>query len=318
MHSHEASFTVMHTILACKAYGRRPEAALEAAYAEVRRLELLFSRFLAESEVCGINERAGKALVAVSPDTMHVLKEAIAAGRRSEGLFDVTIAPLMNLWDFTHASASPSQAAIDSVLPLVDYRQVVVDEKTGRAGLGKPGMVLDLGGLAKGYAADRAKQVLLDCDIQSAYINLGGNVVLVGAKPDGSAWKVGIRHPRIPNALVGAISAEGSSVVTSGDYERFFIDEQGERQHHIVDPRTGRPSRSGLVSLTVACPQSLQADVLSTTCFLGGLEGCKKLLADLPEVGVFAIDDNLRGWITESLVPSFQPVTGLDISLLTL
>jgi len=317
MQSHEASFMVMHTVLVCKAYGRKPEAAIEAAYAEVKRLELLFSRFLAESEVSKINESAGKALVAVSPDTMQVLKEAIAVGHRSEGLFDVTIAPLMNLWDFTHASAAPAQAAIDSVLPLVDYRQVLVDEKTRRAGLGRPGMVLDLGGLAKGYAADRAKQVLLDWDIQSAYINLGGNVVLVGAKPDGSAWSVGIRHPRLENSLAGAVRATDLSVVTSGDYERFFIDEEGKRQHHIVNPKTGRPSRSGLVSLTVACPQSLQADALSTTCFLCGLEGCKKLLADLPEVGVFAIDENLQGWITESLVSSFQPVTGLNISLLS-
>jgi len=130
-----------------------------------------------------------------------VLQEAVAVGALSSGAFDVTIAPLMNLWDFTHAAIPPTQAAINEVRSRVDYRQIRLDVKNRRAGLGEQGMMLDLGGLAKGYAADRAKQVLIEWGIESAYINLGGNVLLLGSKPDGSAWKVGIRHPRIQNSL---------------------------------------------------------------------------------------------------------------------
>lgn len=318
MRSVEANLAVMHTQLSCKVYGEQPEAAIEAAFAEVKRLELLLSRFLPDSEVSSINTRAGDGLVDVSPDTIEVLQEAVAIGALSSGAFDVTIAPLMNLWDFTHAATPPTQAAIKEVRSLVDYRQIRLDVKNRRAGLGKQGMLLDLGGLAKGYAADRAKQVLIEWGIESAYINLGGNVLLLGSKPDGSAWKVGIRHPRIQNSLVGAIAAKDVSVVTSGDYERFFIDSQGKRQHHILDPRTGCPARSGLIGMTVVCPRSLHADALSTTFFLSGIKGCKKLLAELPEVGVFAIDEHLMGWISESLVPVFQPVTGLNISLLSI
>ena len=316
MHWYEASLAVMHTQLTCKAYGEQPEAAVEAAFAEVERLELVFSRFLAQSEISQINAHAGKTLVDVSVDTITVLQEAIAVGDLSCGLFDVTIAPLMNLWDFTHAKKAPTQNAIEEVRKCVDYRKLQVDVQAHRAGLCESGMSLDMGGLAKGYAADCAKQVLAAWGITSAYINIGGNVLLLGEKPDGSGWKVGIRHPRVASSLVGAIAAKDVSVVTSGDYERFFIDSEGAWYHHIVNPKTGYPSRSGLLSLTVVCPRSLHADALSTTFFLAGLDGCRRYLAQLPDVGVFALDANMHGWITESLVPAFQPVTGLGISLL--
>lgn len=317
MHSFEASLSVMHTLLHCKVYGQEGEAAIEAAFAEVKRLESVFSRFLPDSEVSKINAYAGKAMVDVSDDTLAVLGEALAIGELSGGLFDVTIAPLMNLWDFTHTNKPPSQEAIDAVLPLVDYHKLVVDSKNHRAGLTQRELMVDLGGLAKGYAADCAKRVLKERGIQSAYINLGGNVQLVGSKWDNSPWKVGIRHPRVENSLVGSIAATDVSVVTSGDYERFFIASDQRRYHHLVNPKTGYPGQSGIISLTVVCKQSLHADALSTALFLAGLDGCKQLLVDLPGVDVFAIDENLHCWITASLVPAFQPVTGLKISLLT-
>jgi thiamine biosynthesis lipoprotein len=183
---------------------------------------------------------------------------------------------------FHHAATPPTQAAIKEVRSLVDYRQIRLDVKNRRAGLGKQGMLLDLGGLAKGYAADRAKQVLIEWGIESAYINLGGNVLLLGSKPDGSAWKVGIRHPRIQNSLVGAIAAKDVSVVTSGDYERFFIDSQGKRQHHILDPRTAvRPLR--LDWYDGGLPRSLHADALSTTFFLSGIKGAKSSWPNFPK-----------------------------------
>lgn len=316
MHWYEASLAVMHTQLTCKAYGKQPESAVEAAFAEVQRLERVFSRFLAQSEISQINAHAGKGMVDVSLDTIKVLEEAISIGKLSCGLFDVTIAPLMNLWDFTHAKSSPPRNAIEEVLTYVDYRKLEVSVHTHRAGLRENGMLLDVGGLAKGYAADCAKQVLKARGIVSAYINIGGNVLLLGAKPDESAWKVGIRHPREASSLVGVIATKGVSVVTSGDYERFFIDSEGTWYHHIVNPKTGYSARSGLLSLTVVCPRSLHADALSTTLFIAGLEGSKKLLEQLPGVGIFAIDETMHGWISESLVPAFVPVTGLDISLL--
>ncbi len=313
----QRTIEVMHTQLSCKAYGVNAGKALDAACEQVSHLETVFSRFLDASEVSRINKQAGSASVEVSGDVLQVLQEAVAIGDMSGGLFDVTIAPLMDLWDFTHASKKPSSKAIEQALGLVDYRQLQMEVRAGRVGLGKPGMRLDLGGLAKGYAADCAKQVLIEWGIESAYLNLGGNVLLLGTKPDGTTWKVGIRHPRLENSLVGAISVKDVSVVTSGDYERFYIDETGARMHHIVDPRTGYPASTGLVSLTVVCPGSLHADALSTTLFLSGLEGCRNLLPGLADVGVFAIDTDMRGWITESLVSLFQPVTGLDISLLS-
>ena len=183
------------------------------------------------------------------------------------------------------------------------------------AELGRAGQAVDLGGIGKGYAGDRAKEVLRDHGIASAYANLGGNVITVGHKPDGTPWQIGIQHPRQEGALLGVLSVTDRSVVTSGDYQRFYIDGHGKRQHHILDPTTGYPAASGLISVTVVTDRSMVADVLSTALFVAGLERGLGLLEGYARAEAIFVDANLRVYVTRGLRPYFQPACGPGIAV---
>jgi FAD:protein FMN transferase len=167
---------------------------------------------------------------------------------------------------------------ITELLPLVGYKGLRLDDETTSAELQKEGQAVDLGGIAKGYAADEVKRILMENGITSAMINLGGNIAALGCRPDGKPWRIGIQNPLSPTGeFLAVIPVEDGAVVTSGSNERFFI-EDGVRYHHIIDPRTGRPARSGLLSVTVVCGNSADADALTTALFVLDREGGMKLL----------------------------------------
>jgi thiamine biosynthesis lipoprotein len=271
------------------------DEAFDSAKNEFFRIHQLTDRFAAQnlpdpnvSDIYRINQNPGPA-VPVSSDTLFLIQTALEVSRQSGGAFDIAIGSLMDLWDFKGARRVPSQSELDALLPLADDRQIQVDADAGTVTV-QHGMILDLGGLAKGYAADCAADALRRLDIRHAIINAGGNVYAIGRKPDGGSWRVGIRHPRKDGALLGVTEAVDQAVVSSGDYERYF-EADGIRYHHILDPKTGRPA-SGAISVTIVDSRSLMADVLSTTVFVLGKESLKNLLPQFDGTEALIMDED--------------------------
>ena len=302
----------MGTVVNQIVHGADARGATLAALREVRRLEALMSRFSPRSDVSRLNRAAGGKPVRLHPDAIRVLAKALEVSRLSGGAFDITASPLVSLWKVTSDSpALPPEDAIKQARRLVDYRCLTVDERSGTASLRDSGQMVDLGGIAKGYAADRALDIYRKRHVASAMIDLGGNIAVLGPKEDGSPWNVGIQDPDAPRGeCLGVLSVVGKSVVTSGDYERFF-EVDGQRYHHIVDPRTGYPAESGLRSVTVVASSSMTADALSTALFVLGLERGLELLrtinaeASSEDVEALFITAERNVYITPGLVPSF-------------
>ncbi len=261
--------------------------AAEAAFQEIRRLETLMSTYLAESDVSRVNRAAGETWTAVDPEVLGVIREALRYARLSGGALDITFKPLARLWQFEADSTPPSPAAVQQVLPLVDYGAVLIDGD-GRVRLERPGMAIGLGGIAKGYAADRAAEVLRQMGIANATINAGGDVRVMGRPSPERPWRIGIQHPRKRQALLEEVSLSAGAVATSGDYERFFVHE-GVRYHHILDVRTGFPAR-GCMSITVIGETAMMADALSTAAFVLGPEAGLALIEELPGAEAMLVD----------------------------
>lgn len=297
----------MGTLMAHQLHGAQAHACLADARAELTRLEGLLSRFIPSSDVCRINCSAGRGSERVSADTLAVLERARQAAERCGGCFDPTIGPLVDLWNIRGEEfALPDEPAIQAALALVDYRDLSVNDSAGTVGLRRAGQNLDLGGIGKGYAGDALMRLFGEYGIDSALSNLGGNVIARGCKPDGSLWQVGIRHPRREGALIGALAVVDRAVVTSGDDQRYRVDSRGRRYHHLLDPHTGSPARSGLLSVTVAAESALDADVYSTALFVAGLERGLALLRGQPGVETVFVDEDLRVFVTAGLAGDFQ------------
>lgn len=266
---------------------------------EVNRLEKAFSRFLPESDISRINRSAGNHCVPVSDDTFDLLTKSVEFSNRCNGCFDVTIGPLVDVWRAAKLQGfPPSERAIHEAVLLTGYVDLLLDPVNRTAGLARAGQSIDLGGIGKGYAADCLLKVYEQFGIQSACSNMGGHVVTVGTRPNGSHWQIGIQHPRNEDSLAGAVSVAGKSVVTSGDYQRFFTSSGGKRYHHILDPLTGCPADAGLISVTVVSDDSFAADALSTAIFVAGLEQGHDWLAGFPGTDAICIGRDFHIWVT--------------------
>ena len=233
-----------------------------------------------DSELNRINDAAGKNPVEVCDDVSAVLDAALNYARKSDGAFDPTIGTLVRLWGINTPNARvPSQDEIEKALSLVDWKKVQVKKSNGktRVFLEESGMILDLGGIAKGFAADELCLILREKKVRRAIIDLGGNILVWGNKPDGSDWKVGIKNPRDQSLEPPVILKVpgGNSVVTSGLYERYF-EQDGIIYHHILNPRTGYPVQNEVLSSTIISHSSMEADALSTTAFVLGPEEFEK------------------------------------------
>ena len=313
----QTTHQAMGTVMAHRAFGRHAEGSLRAVCREVARLEGLLSRFLPASDISRVNRSAGTRSEKISRETYEVLSEALVFSRRFPGCFDVTIGPLVSLWKAGRESLTqPDGARIKQALPLVNHRDLILNPEKGTAGLGNAGQSVDLGGIGKGFAGDRILEVFKEFGISSAYSNLGGNVVTVGAKPDGSPWQIGIQHPRQENSLIGSVAVVNQTVVTSGDYQRYFTDGQGKRRHHILDPTTGYPAESGLISVTIVTDRSVAADPLSTIVFVAGMENGLQFLRSFPDTEVILVDADTRVFVTKGLKDRFRAAEGIAATIL--
>jgi thiamine biosynthesis lipoprotein len=253
--------------------------ALEAALDEVARIERVMSPYIAESELSQVNAAAGGAPVVVSSELYGVVERAVALCDETGGLVDISFMPLGRIWDFqAEPFVVPSDEAIAQARDLVDCKAIELDSAVGTLRLPREGMALGLGAVAKGYAVDRASAVLSAAGFANHLVNGGGDVLGRGAKVDGP-WMVGIRHPREEGGLMGRMPLRDAAMVTSGDYER-FVEVEGVRYHHIIDPRTGRPA-SGLVSVSVMADNAERADGLATALLAAGPEEAERLVQRL-------------------------------------
>ncbi|MGE4467953.1 FAD:protein FMN transferase [Sphaerochaeta sp.] len=284
---------MLGTVCTITIYDHPSEEAFSAAFDRIREIENHMSLHTDSSEIALVNANAGKEAVQVSPDTFAVIGKALEIARLSEGAFDPTIAPLVQAWDIGGENARrPPDEEIAALLPLVDYTKVILEPETREVYLPVEGMALDLGGIAKGYAADEVKQILLDHGVDKAIVNLGGNVLTLGRKVDGSLWRIGIQDPDDGRgAYVMIVELDDTSLVTSGPYER-FLELEGEIYHHILDTTTGFPVESDFTSVSIITQSSFLADALSTSVYALGYEKGMDLINSLDGVqAVFLTDD---------------------------
>lgn len=288
---------VLGTPITVTTYGRTSSDLLDQVFARVLDIEQKMSTSeedYSDTELLRVNARAGTGAVSVSADTFDVVREALFFSELSGGAFDLTIYPLVRLWGIgTESAAVPDAGRLSVALELVDYRAVQLDPDDTSILLLRPGMGVDVGGIAKGYAADEAARILREGGIESALLDFGGNIVTVGHKPDGSLWRIGIQVPDAGRGeFLGIATVANLSLVTSGTYERFF-EQDGVRYHHILDTRTGYPVRNGLTSVTIITTASMEADALSTALFALGLEEGYRLAESLAGVeAIFVTEDN--------------------------
>lgn len=277
------------------------DEALEHCMDMAARYEALLSATREGSDVWRINHSSGEP-VTVDPETYELIEKALHYSEISGGLFDPAIGALSSLWDFSGGSDEvPDTADISRCLEHIDPGNIVLAGDKNAIYIKDPDVYIDLGGIAKGYIADRMKESLEEDRVRSAIINLGGNVLTIGEKPDGSAFNVGIRKPfGAANETSSVIEVRGRSVVTSGIYERYFR-KDGVLYHHILDPRTGYPADTGLYSVTIVSDSSVDGDAFSTICLLMGKDPGTELVESSPGIEAMFItsDQNIyttSGW----------------------
>jgi thiamine biosynthesis lipoprotein len=274
MRAYRRDFTAMAGPCALQVYAGEAapaEAALQAAEAEVRRIEAKYSRYRADSLLSAINASAGEAEgIEVDAETAGLLDYAAAAFTQSEGLFDISSGVLRRAWDF-RAARLPAQIDLEALLPLVGWSRL--RWRRPRLVLPLKGMELDFGGFGKEYAADRAASVLLAAGFRHGLVDLAGDLCILGPHPDGSPWRVGIRHPRSgPEQAIAVVELRAGAIASSGDYERYF-EQDGRRYSHILDPRSGWSVQGAAASVSVVADRCLLAGTATTIALLKGAQG---------------------------------------------
>ncbi len=276
------------------------EAVKSAIIVEIERLERLLSRTKAASDINRLNSLAGIKPVAVNPDTYRLVEQAYYFAAASNGAFDPTIGPLIDCWGFLGQQYRlPAESEIMDHLWLVDYRKIIFDQTENTIFLPERGMVLEPGGLAKGFILDQVVALLKEYGVSSAFINAGGDIAILGSRPDGEPWRLGIRHPRDPKKIIAAFKVSDGAVVTSGDYKRYF-EQGGVVYHHILDPDTGKPAR-GLSSATILSATAAGADAISTAAFVLGPSDGLRLIEGFQGVEGILITPELEVIISSGL-----------------
>lgn len=286
--------------------GAKATEAINAAYAEIARVEALLSEWRDDSEISELNRRGHVGAVAVGPELFEVIERGISIGELSGGAFDITFAGCAGLWSQANEKL-PSEEAIQSCLPKVGYQSVVLDKGRREIRFAREGMKVGIGGIGKGYGVDRAAAVLVERGFTDFVVDGGGDLYVSGTNR-GAPWAVGVMNPREREELLGIVKIERGAVATSGDYERFFMHE-GKRYHHIMDPRTGWPAGESM-AVTVVANNATQADALATTLFVLGPEEGLELVGRLEGVEALIIGTDETLHLSAGMGSYFWPVGG--------
>ena len=268
----------LDTIVTISCYGEANQAskAAKAAISEIQRIEFLLSPYIETSELYRINQNAHIKPVTVSDETFYVIEKALEFCKKTDGAFDITVKPLTELWNIKAENpVIPSEDMISDVLEKVDYTNVVIENNT--VFFKKEGVRIDPGGAVKGYAADKAAEIIKSYGINSAILDLGGNVYALGKSEKNAPWKIGLQDPSGDRGkYFKVVELSDETCVTSGSYERYF-EKDGKVYHHILNPKTGYPADNGLISVSITGTSSFEADMLSTAVFVMGEENFKKI-----------------------------------------
>lgn len=280
------------TLISIKIWGTNDSSLLDDCFELCAKYENKFSRTLPNSEISKINQSGGTP-IEVSDETIKLIQKGLHYSKLSNGSFDITIAPLSNIWDFkNNTGIIPSKNSIEEAKKHVNYKNIIISGNTIQ--LLDPHSALDLGGIAKGYIADRLKDFLIKNQVKHAMINLGGNVLTIGKKLDDTPFHIGIQKPFAnQNETITSISITDQSVVSSGIYERYFK-KNGKIYHHLLDPFTGYPKQNNLLSVTIISDSSADGDALSTVCYTLGLEKGMELINQLDNVDAIFITDDYQ------------------------
>lgn len=283
------------TILTITLYGSSEEKlkeVIEKSFGECERLENIFSAKLKDSELSKLNEKAAIEPVEVSDELFYLIKEALVYNKLSEGALDVSIGKLIKLWAIgTENQRIPDMEELKPYIAVNGCDKIIADEEKHTIAYTADSVDIDLGAIAKGYAADRIKEFICEnMENPKGILDFGGNIMTIGEKTDGSPWNVGITNPKEPSQVYAVVSVKDKCVVTSGNYERYFM-EDGVRYHHIINPFTGYPADEGIISSTIIGDNSMECDALSTACYIMGVDKALKLIDSIEGVEAVFIDD---------------------------
>ena len=297
---------LMDTVIEYKLYGKKAEEAKIAVDQMLADFESKVSCYINDSEIDRLNQSAGLDPVSISKDTWDLLLRCKEYGDQSGGLFDISIAPLTKEWNVTaDIPKIPSEQVIEDLLTFVNYQDLMLDKQKNTAYLRRKGQAVDVGGVAKGFVCDLARKTTQDYEIKSGYISIGGNLMVIGNKPNGQPFKFGVRNPRgSVNDYIGIITLPNSTMATSGDYERYF-EMDGVRYHHILDPKTGWPAKTDLMSVSVVTTDGAYADFMSTYLFIKGKTFALEHI-DTLNCGLIIIDKDRNVYVSKNLKNSFQ------------
>ncbi len=279
------------------------EHALQAAEAEIYRLDTLLSRHDESSAVSAINKSNGTP-VAADEEVLSLLKTSVDYFQQTNGAFDITVAPIMDAWNFTGETPRvPSRQELDQLLTLVGSDRIVFGDGTVTL---EEGMAVDLGGIAKGYASDRLAAIFEENGVDSAMVSLGGNVYARGARPNGNPWRIAVQDPNDPSAYLGVLLLTDKYAITSGGYQRYF-EQDGVTYYHIIDPKTGDVARNGLTSVTIVCDSGTMGDALSTALFVMGYDNAVSFWQSYStDFDMILVDEAGTVYLTEGLKDCFD------------
>ena len=275
------------------------QATIDAGFHEIKRLEQLLSTWIQTSELSQVNKAAGREPVVVSQETLELVQRSLEIAGLTEGGFNIAIGPAVEAWSVTERQRIPSRDELHALQPLVDWSAIQVNRQARSIFLPKPGMRIDVGGIGKGYAADRAAEVMRKAGAKGGVVALSGDIKTFGDLPGMKGFPVGIRHPRQDGELVATIDLKNEAISTAGDYERYF-EQDGVRYHHILDPVSLEPART-CQSVTVIATEGTTADGLDTGIFVLGPERGMALVERLPDVEAVIVDDHGRMTVSSGL-----------------
>ena len=298
---------LLGTVVKISLYDHQSEDLLDLSMNKLKELENTLSINKTGTLIDKINEQAGIAPVVVDEDTYQVLEEGLVYSQLTDGAFDITIGPIVKLWNIGFPEARvPSATEITETLPLIGFDKVVLNPNDSSVYLSEKGMRLDLGGIGKGYAADVIATLLKEHGVKHAIIDLGGNLYTLGDKPGNQLWSIGIQDPFNPRGkIIGRLKTANKSIVTSGIYERYLEDANGRKYHHILDPKTGYPYENEIAGVTIVSDTSTDGDALSTAVFAMGVEEGLAFVEQLDGVDAIFITVDCKVYTTSGLKEHF-------------